>query len=139
MFMKAKGFAVLTALMLFVVVSAAILTSCSKSKTEGKLVGKWKVINIANLSDTINWETWEFTGDNRVIYGTLRHFNGFDSAVYVRGQFSMYSYKKVDVVGFGKGYEHVNGSWEITKLDESNLMMVNDIGGLYFREMSKVN
>ena len=136
--MKAKGFTVASTLMVLIIVLFTILAGCTKKRTEGKLIGKWKVVNVVDIYDTVHWETWEFTADNRVIYGTLRHFNQGDSAVYVKGIFSMDSYRKVDVVGFGKGYEHVNGTWQITKLDENNLMMVNDIGGLLFREMTKV-
>lgn len=137
--MKSKGTLVIS-VVLCVLISAFIFSSCSKSKTNTKLVGKWKLIDVANIKDTTKaaYETWEFTEEYKFLYSLKRQVNHHDSIVVYEGRYSVDKYNKVTIQDFPVGYEHLNGTWTIVKCKDGKMMIVNDIGGLYFREFIKM-
>ena len=118
-----------------------MFSSCSKSKTLGKLNGKWKVIDVANVVDTAKafYETWDF-GENQVLtYSRKMKYNMSDSLVVLKGTYNINKYNKVTISDFNiTGFSHLNGTWNIIRLKNGNMMMVNDLGGLYFREFTKM-
>ena len=143
--MKNKG-VLLLSIILCVCISIAIFSSCSKSKTNSKLVGKWKLVDVAAISDTSKavYETWEFTEEFSLIYSFKQRFyrpvnnTTFDSILSLNGKYSVDKYNKVTIHDFKSGYEHLNGTWTLVKCKNGNMMLVNDLGGLYFREFTKL-
>ena len=137
--MKNKG-TLLLSILLCACISIAIFSSCSKSKTNSKLVGKWKLVDVAAISDTTKafYETWEFTEGFKFLYSLKQHAGLHDSIFTYAGKYSVDKYNKVSIWGFEGGFEHLNGTWDLVKCKDGNMMLVNDLGGLYFREFTKL-
>jgi ribosome-associated toxin RatA of RatAB toxin-antitoxin module len=137
--MKNKG-TLLLSLLLCVFISLVIFSSCSKSKTNAKLVGKWKLVDVTALSDTTKalYETWEFTEDFKFLYSYKRKVNLHDSIYTYAGKYSVDKYNKITIWAFDGSFEYLNGTWSLVRCKDGNMMLVNDLGGLYFREFTKL-
>jgi hypothetical protein len=137
--MKNKG-TLLLSILLCVCISIAIFSSCSKSKTNAKLVGKWKLVDVANIKDTTSavYETWEFTEEFKFVYSMRRKVNQHDSIYSYTGKYSVDKYNKITIWDFDGSFEYLNGTWSLVRCKDGNMMLVNDLGGLYFREFTKL-
>jgi hypothetical protein len=124
---------------LVILISGLIfLFACSKSSTENKINGKWKVINIANVNDTLNTETWEFVSDGKLKIWTVTNGQS-DSLPECVLKFVVKSYKKLIVQpgdsGATSSYCH---DWEILKLKKDVLILDYRSGGLLEKEFVKL-
>ncbi|MCK9612604.1 MAG: hypothetical protein PHR81_06555 [Bacteroidales bacterium] len=127
-------------LLLFVSFCFFTYISCTKSSVENKLQGKWKYVNVENFYDTTYVEDWEFKSGGELIihYRDLQWMGNPDTVVEYKGFYSMDSYEKFTVSGIENPHlPYYNCQWEIVKMNNNILMIVNNVeGGLYFREFS---
>ena len=136
--MKNKGTLVFSVI-ISIFLSAAIFSSCSKSKTTSKIIGKWKAIDVGHVKDTASayYEVWEFNEDQTFKY-TEKKGMSYELAHIVNGRYSIDKYNKITIYDFETGWDHLNGTWDIVKLKDQTLMMVLENNGLLFREFSKL-
>jgi hypothetical protein len=124
--------------LIILIAGLIFLFACSKSGTENKLNGKWKVINIANINDTLNSETWEFVSDGKLKIWAVTNGQS-DSLPQSVLKFVVKSYKKLTIQpgdsGSTSSYCH---DWEILKLKKDVLILDYRSGGLSEKEFVKL-
>ena len=113
------------------------LFSCTKTRTENDVIGLWKMVNIANIHDSINVEKWQFVSD-----GKLKIFFGaanVDSVPSALLHYSVKSYNKLIIEPADSvpiiEYCH---TWQIIKLKKDILMIDYRDAGLVQREFVKM-
>lgn len=127
------------ALLVLILGTFVVLSSCGKNTTINLLVGRWNLIKIEDLEDSTFVCEWEFTGDNAlIIYQTHQ---GPNDQEFTRGRYVVKSYKKFEIFDEGelpKYYPDFPGTWQIVKRKDGTLRIVKDIGGLLFLEFKRV-
>lgn len=120
------------------VILISTFLSCSKSNTEHKLQGTWKVIDVSNIYDTTWIEKWQFsTGNKLKIYATVNGVDDLDHASNLT--YKTTSYKKVLISSSDStNYSHYCREWDILELKKDILIMSYTHGGIYQKEFEKM-
>jgi hypothetical protein len=116
--------------------SIFLLFSCTKTRTENRIIGVWKVINVADITDSVNVERWQFVSD-----GKLKIFLGtstLDTTPSALLHYNVKSYNKliIEPADSVSPAEFCH-TWQIIKLNKDILMMDYKDGGLVQKEFVK--
>jgi hypothetical protein len=112
--------------------------ACTKSGTENKLLGTWKVIDITNINDTTRVEKWQFVADGKLkIFIDLNgHHDSLPNSVF---QYTVKSYKKLIVAPSDSAApSDYCRDWQIQKLKKDVLILNYEAGGLVEKEFVKM-
>jgi hypothetical protein len=114
-----------------------VMVSCSKTNTEGKLVGTWKMIDLNDINNTTRLEKWEFTSDG-LLYVTNYNYAVSDLGNVYKLRYEVPSAKKLDIYKEDTVNTNYCLKWEITKLNNDALVIINDNHGILTKELEKL-
>ncbi|MEI6122470.1 MAG: hypothetical protein WCQ95_02465 [Bacteroidota bacterium] len=112
-----------------------IVSSCTKSSLDHKLQGNWKKINLADVSDSTNVETWQFnSGGNLFIYN--KHNSGETDTTKLAYTIDSYQKFVISATASGQNLPYIC-KWVIVKLNSKMMRMESRSGGLFIIEFEK--
>ncbi|HOY30875.1 MAG TPA: hypothetical protein PKW80_03255 [Bacteroidales bacterium] len=109
---------------LSVLLIGIVFTVSCKKNTQSFLMGKWDRVYVANIEDTVFYETWEFTADGQLFIECSGYDNLIDSLNY-KGVMSY-------VIDSRNKFTVSNGAfsdqWEIVLRKNNKIRIVHNYG-----------
>ncbi len=122
----------------FLLAGIITLFSCTKTSTENKLLGTWKMMDVTDISDSSRVERWQFVSDGKLkIYVDA---NGVtDSLPKSVLHYTVQSYKKLTFVPSDSlpATDYCR-DWEISKLNKDVMILTYESGGVLQKEFVKL-